>query len=101
MGKSGDAGTAEGGIAVDEFLAACVKITTFAGCLSLTVAAIAGVIYAVRCAYRAIIEIRLAHRAKYYAEEEWKLINSIDLEVHEIHKILKDAKPKEVEEDGS
>lgn len=57
---------------MDEFLAVCLKVSVFTGCLALTIGAVAGAIYAVRCAYRAIVEIKLAHKAKYYVEQAYK-----------------------------
>lgn len=79
---------------MDDFLAVCLKVSVFTGCLALTIGAIAGAIYAVRCAYRAIVEIKLAHKAKYYVEQAYKETHETLSMTIAIHTIVGDIRNK-------
>lgn len=80
---------------MDQVLITGIKITSIVGMVCAVTCAIAMIIYAVRCAYRAIVEIQLAYKAKLYVQESYKMTKDINFRTMEIKGMLERMQKKE------
>ena len=73
-------------------LATCLKIAAFTGCLTWIIASIACIIYAIRCIYRSIIDMRTANQFKNFGGTIYERLDQINIRTEYMNKDIKTIK---------